>query len=343
MRRQLIKDALIKYTCGGFAASVPFFLIAVLLVMLVFAWPSILFNGWHFFGSIPWNEGNLYSGATVTHNGITAPKGAQYGMLVFLVGTLLTSLVALVIAIPLSLGAALFLSEIAPKRVSAVIGSLVELLSGVPSVVFGLWGFEVIAPLVRSDIGPFLDRILGFIPLFRGPVGTGVGLLSSGIVLAAMIIPIITAVSRDVLRNVPWDLREQGIAMGITRWELIRTIVLPYGRSGITGAVALGLGRALGETMAVLMVSGSAVNYLPRNIYSPVGTMAANIVALLDSAMTDPTGMALHALAEIALVLFVVTLIVNILVPIVARGMVRISSILPASAAGGGPGAGGSR
>ncbi len=331
VRRRLIKDALVRYTCGGFAASAPLFLVAVLAVMFVFAWPSILFNGWRFLWSIPWNVGNLYSGATVAHNGITAPKGAEYGMLVFLVGTLLTSLVALIIAIPLSLGAALFLNEVAPKRVAGVIGALVELLSGVPSVVFGLWGFEVVAPLVRSDLGPFLVRILGFVPFLRGPVGTGVGLLSSGIVLAAMIIPIITAVSRDILRNVPWELREQGIAMGITRWELIRSIVLPYARGGITGAVALGLGRALGETMAVLMVSGSAVNYLPHNIYSPVGTMAANIVALLDSAMTDPTGMATHALAEIALVLFLVTLAVNLLVPVLARGMVRLSSMLPNS------------
>ncbi len=329
MRRRLIKDALIRSACGIFAASAPFFLIAVLLVMLVFAWPSILFNGARFLWSVPWSVGDLYSGATIVHNGITAPKGAEYGMLVFLVGTLLTSCVALVIAIPLSLGAALFLSEIAPRRVASLLGALVELLSGVPSVVFGLWGFEVVAPLVRSGIGPVLTRALGFIPLFRGPVGTGVGLLSAGIVLAAMVIPIITAVSRDVLQNVPRDLREQGIAMGITRWELIRTIVLPHARSGINGAVALGLGRALGETMAVLMVSGSAVNYLPRTVYSPVGTMAANIVALLDSAMTDSTGMALHALAEIALVLFVVTLVVNILVPVVARGMVRLSALLP--------------
>lgn len=331
MRRRIIRDALIRYTCGGFAASVPLFLLAVLVVMSVFAWPSIIFNGWRFFWSIPWSIGNLYSGATIVHHGIAAPKGAEYGMLVFLVGTLSTSFLALIIAIPISLGTALFLNEVAPKPVAGVVGSLVELLSGVPSVVFGLWGIEVVAPLVRQAVGPFLVRVLGFIPFFGGPVGTGVGLLSSAIVLAAMIIPIITAVSRDVLRNVPWELREQGIAMGITRWELIRSIVLPYARGGITGAVALGLGRALGETMAVLMVSGSAVNYLPRNIYSPVGTMAANIVALLDSAMTDPTGMAVHALAEIALVLFVVTLVVNLLVPIVARGMVRLSSMLPNS------------
>ena len=329
MRTRSIKDRMIEHTCGLLAASVPILLVLVLAIVFVSAWPSIRYNGWGFLASTAWNQGNLYSNATTTHHGFTAPHGASYGMLVFLVGTLLTSLLALVIALPFALGTALFLTELAPKRLVAPIGTMVELLAGVPSVVFGLWGFEIVAPAVKKAVGPFLAHLLGFIPFFAGPVGTGVGLLSSGIVLAIMILPIITSVSRDLFRNVPNDAREQALAMGITRWELIRTIVVPYARNGIVGAVALGLGRAMGETMAVLMVSGSAINYLPQNIYSPVGTMAANIVALLDSAMTDPTGMAVNALAELALVLFVLTFVVNALVPIVARGMVRLSSALP--------------
>lgn len=331
MRTRSFKEWIIEHTCGLFAVSVPLLLLIVVVIVAVSAWPSIRYNGFSFFTTLDWNQGNLYSGATTTHNGFTAPHGAHYGMLVFLVGTLLTSVVALIIAVPLSLGIALFLTEVAPRRVVGPIGTMVELLAGVPSVIFGLWGFEVVAPLVRSDIGPFLKHVLGFIPIFAGPVGTGVGLLSASIVLAIMVIPIITSVSRDLFRNVPVDARQQALALGVTRWELIRTIVLPYARSGIVGAIGLGLGRALGETMAVLMVSGSALNYLPKNIYSPVGTMAANIVALLDGAMTDPTGMAVHALAELALVLFVVTLIVNLLVPIAARGMVQMSSIMPAA------------
>jgi len=323
------RENLIRVTSGLCAASGLFSLVAVLGVMFVFAWPSILFNGWHFLWGIPWSTGNLYGTALVTHNGVQAPQGAQYGMLVFLAGTLLTSLIALVVAVPVSLSVAVFLTEVAPPRLSGVAGALVELLAGVPSVVFGLWGVEVVAPLLRRGPEHFLVRTLGFIPWFAGPVGTGVGLLSAGLVLAVMIIPIIAAISRDVLARVPRDLKEQGLALGITRWELVRFILLPHAKSGIVAAVVLGLGRAMGETMAVLMVSGSAVNILPRNIYSPVGTMAANIVSLLDSAMSDSTGMAVHALAELSLALFVITLVVNLLVPVVTRGVSLITGTLP--------------
>ncbi|HUW66042.1 MAG TPA: phosphate ABC transporter permease subunit PstC [Spirochaetia bacterium] len=323
------RESLIRATSGICAASALFFLFAVLAVMFVFAWPSIIFNGWHFLWGVPWSIGNLYGGNFVVHNGIEAPQGAEYGMLVFLVGTVLTSLIALVVAVPVSLGVAVFLTEVAPARLAAAVGVLVELLSGVPSVVFGLWGVEVVAPLVGHGLGIFLTRTLGFIPFFAGPVGTGVGLLSAGLVLAVMIIPIIAAISRDILARVPRDMKEQGLALGVTRWELVRTIVLPYARSGIIGAVVLGLGRAMGETMAVLMVSGSAINILPHNVYSPVGTMAANIVALLDSAMTDSTGMAVHALAELALALFMITLIVNLLVPVVTSGVNIIAGTVP--------------
>jgi len=336
MRFRIIRDSLSRYACGFLAASVPLFLAAVLLIVVASAWPAIMFNGWHFLYTLPWSVGNEYGSATMTVNGFLAPKGAEYGMLVFFVGTLLTSLIALIIAVPVSIAAALFLSEVAPRRIAGPLGTLVELLAGVPSVVFGLWGIEVVAPAVKNSIGPVLSHLFGFIPAFRGPVGTGVGLLSSGIVLAIMIIPIITAVSRDVIENLPDEVRHQGYALGATRSEVIGAIILPYARNGIIGAITLGLGRALGETMAVLMVSGSALNYLPGNIYSPVGTMAANIVALLDSAMIDPTGMAVHALAELALVLFILTFIVNALVPIVAGGVVRISSMLPTAAEFGG-------
>ncbi len=336
MSLRFFKDSFARYTCGALAASVPLLLFAVLAIVFISALPSIRFNGWHFFVSIPWNVGNVYGGATVTVHGVTAPKGAQYGMLVFFVGTLLTSLVALVVAVPVSLAAAILLAEVFPKRPAAAVGTVIELLAGVPSVVFGLWGIEVVAPAVRTTIGPILAHLFGFIPIFHGRIGTGVGLLSAGIVLAIMIVPIITSISRDVLAAVPDDVRFQGYALGATRWEVIKSIVLPQARNGIIGAITLGLGRALGETMAVLMVSGSAVNYLPAYIFSPVGTMAANIVALLDSALVDPTGMAVHALAELALVLFMLTFAVNALVPVVTGGVVKLAATLPAGARRGG-------
>lgn len=324
-RRTSTRERIIRATSGVSAASGLFFLVAVLGVMFIFALPSIIFNGWHFLWGVPWNIGNLYGGHMVVRHGIQAPQGAQYGMLVFLVGTLLTSLIALVVAVPVSVGVAVFLTEVAPARIATAVGVLVELLAGVPSVVFGLWGVEVVAPLVRGGLGVFLSRALGFIPLFAGPVGTGVGLLAAGLVLAIMVIPIIASISRDVLSRVPPEMKEQGLALGATRWEVVRTILLPHAKNGIIAAVVLGLGRAMGESMAVLMVSGSAVGVLPHNIYSPVGTMAANIVSLLDSAMTDSTGMAVHALAELALALFVITLVVNLLVPVVTRGVSMLS------------------
>lgn len=308
---------------GLSAASVLLFLLGILGVLLVFAWPSILYNGLHFFTRLTWNLGNLYGAVVPGPHGTRAPRGAEYGLLVFLVGTLLSSLIALVIAVPIAVGVAVFLTEYAPPGVGRAVSTLVELLSGVPSVVYGLWGLLVVVPLIQHVLGPWLSRVFGFIPFFRGPVGTGQGLLASGLLLAIMVIPIIAAVSRDVLAEVPRDLKEQGWALGITKGEVIRYVVLPEARTGIVGGIILGLGRALGETMAVLMISGNALNYLPHNLYSPISTMAATIVAQLDSAMTDPTGMAIHALAEIALVLFVITLAVNMLVPLVMRGVQR--------------------
>ncbi len=318
--RRFWQEAAMRWGSGLFALSVPFFLLAMLTVLLVSAWPSILYNGWGFFHRIPWDMGNLYTRQVVVHHGVTAPPGAAYGMLVFLVGTLATSVLALVLAVPVALGVAVYLTQFAPRNLTGLLSSLVELLSGVPSVVYGLWGWTVVVPLVGGVLGPWLARLFAGVPFLRGPVGTGEGLLTAGLVLAVMVIPIIAAISRDVLAQVPGELKEQGRSLGVTDWELIWHLLLPYARPGILGAVVLGLGRALGETMAVLMISGNALNYLPGNLYSPVGTMAATIVAQLDSAMTDPTGMAVHALAELALVLFAITLLVNVLVPLVMRG-----------------------
>jgi phosphate transport system permease protein len=293
-------------------------LLAVAMIILVQSIPSIRLMGWHFITTINWNIGNTY-GAMVTHNGVSAPVGATYGALPFIVGTLAASIIALIIAIPISIFTAIILAYKVRGVIKTVLSIVVELLAGIPSVVIGLWGIMVLVPWVAHSFGPFLTVLGGIIPFFKGPVGSGMGLLTSGLVLALMVIPIITATARDLLQQVPTLYQEGGIGLGMTSWEVVRLICLPYVKDGLIGGIALGWGRALGETMAVLMVSGSAINYLPHNIYSPISTMAAVIADQLDSAQTDASHMAIHAIAELALVLMVLTLVTNLLARLLIR------------------------
>jgi phosphate transport system permease protein len=193
------------------------------------------------------------------------------------------------------------------------ISFFVELLAAIPSVVFGLWGYVVLIPFLSNHLFPILVKTLGFIPIFAGPSGSGYGLLTAGIVLSMMIVPLITATLRDALVSQPKAMRESAMALGATRFEMMWRVILPGTSKVLIGATFLALGRALGETMAVLMVSGNALNYLPQNIYAPVSTMAAFIVSQLDSALEDPSGMAVRSLAEIALVLCVISVIINAL------------------------------
>ncbi|SIS65427.1 phosphate ABC transporter permease subunit PstC [Alicyclobacillus vulcanalis] len=300
------------------AASPAVFLVAIALIVFVESVPTLRFMGVHFLTETRWDMGNLY-GAMVHKNGITAPAGASYGALVFIAGTLLSSIIALIIAVPVSVGTALILAYQVRGPLGFLLNILVELLAGIPSVVIGLWGILVLVPWIAADFAPFLKSLLGFVPFFGGQTGTGYSLLASGIVLAMMIVPIITATTRDLLQQVPLLAREGGLGIGMTSWEVIRFIALPYIREGFIGAVALGWGRAMGETMAVLMVSGNATNILPHNLYSPISTMAAFIANQLDSAETDASGMAVHALSELALLLLAITLATNLL----ARWLVR--------------------
>lgn len=233
------------------------------------------------------------------------PAQEEFGALPFIYGTVVSSLLALVISVPVSLGIAIFLVEQAPKRVAKPIAFMVELLAAIPSVVYGLWGIFVLAPFIREDLGPVLQNYLGFVPLFQGRV-TGIGMLTAGIILALMITPIITAVVRDVLEAVPTTQREAALALGATSWETT-LIVLGNAASGIAGAVVLGLGRAIGETMAVTMVIGNSPQ-ISASLFEPANTIASLLAANFAEA-TDRTY--LSALIEIGLVLFLVTFAVN--------------------------------
>ncbi len=235
------------------------------------------------------------------------PAQEEFGALPFIYGTVVSSLIALVLAVPISLGIAIFLVEQAPKRIAQPIAFMVELLAAIPSVVYGLWGIFVLAPFIRNYLGPPLQDYLGWLPLFQGRL-TGIGMLTGGIILALMITPIVTAVVRDVLEAVPTTQREAALALGATKWETT-TIVLGNAASGIAGAVVLGLGRAIGETMAVTMVIGNSPQ-ISASLFEPANTIASLLAANFAEA-TDK--IYLSALIEIGLVLFLVTFVVNAL------------------------------
>jgi len=234
------------------------------------------------------------------------PVAENFGALPFVFGTLVSSAIALIISVPLGVGVAIFLSELAPRKVSDVCSFLIELLAAIPSVVYGLIGVFVLVPVMREHIQPFLIKTLGFLPLFRGPA-YGVGMLTAGIVLAIMIVPFITTISREIFMSVPAPLKESAMALGATHWEVVRLAVLPYARSGIAGSVFLALGRALGETMAVTMVIGNRPE-IAASLLAPGYTMAAVLANEFTEATSD---LYVHTLIQIGLVLFAITILVN--------------------------------
>lgn len=247
------------------------------------------------------------------------PVAEQFGALPLIFGTLLSSALALLIAVPLSLGVAIYLTEFAPMAIRRPVTFLIGLLAAIPSVVYGLWGIFVLIPFLRAAVFPFLRDAFGFLPFFQGPI-YGPSMLSASIILAIMVMPYIMSVSREVLHAVPESQREAALALGATRWEAVRTAVLPYARSGILGAVILGLGRALGETMAVTMLIGNR-HEIATSLFAPGYTMAAAIANEFSEAVGD---LHLSALAYVAFLLFVVTVLVNaaarLLIWRVARG-----------------------
>jgi len=254
------------------------------------------------------------------------PVAEEFGALPLIVGTLTSSLIALVIAVPLSLGVAIYLTEFSPRFLRQPVAFVIELLAAIPSVVYGLWGIFVLIPILRQYVFPFLRDTLGFLPLFQGPI-YGPSMLAASIILAIMVMPFIMSVTREVLLAVPASQREAALALGATRWEAVVTAIIPYAKSGIIGAVILGLGRALGETMAVTMLIGNS-NVISASLFAPGYTMAAVIANEFSEAATD---MHFAALAYVALVLFLVTVLVN--------GLARLLIWRVAGKASGGKGA----
>ena len=285
-------------------------LVVIVSFLVIYAWPAVRLNGYQFLLENSWNLGNLYANP-ITYHGQQIMPGARYGILFLIVGTLLSTAIALLIAIPVGVGAAMFLAEGVPHFLRSWVSFFVELLAAIPSVVYGLWGYVVVIPFLGHHVFPLMAKWFGFVPFFGGPTGSGYGLLTSGFVLFLMIVPLITATLRDAIVSQPVFLREGAVALGASHFETLWTVLIPATRRVLIGSSILATGRALGETMAVLMVSGNALNYLPTNIYTPISTMASFIVSQLDSALTDPTGMAVRSLAEVALVLCVISIIVN--------------------------------
>ncbi|MEG8946098.1 phosphate ABC transporter permease subunit PstC [Rosettibacter firmus] len=233
------------------------------------------------------------------------PVAEIYGALPSIYGTLVSSFLALLIAVPLSIGVAIYLSELAPDWLEKPLSFLVELLAGIPSIVYGLWGVFVLVPWLRSEVQPFLFEHLGFLPFFRGPM-YGFSILAAAIILSIMVLPIITSISRDIMKSVPSIQKEAALALGATKWEATK-IVLMNSKSGMLGATMLGLGRAIGETMAVTMVIGNRP-LISSSLFDPAYTMASIIANEFTEATSD---LYLSALIELALILFFITIIIN--------------------------------
>lgn len=275
----------------GFAVCVPLLLLLVLLEVALAGWPALSQFGFGFLTSSEWD-----------------PVRGNFGAAAAIFGTLVTSILALVIATPLALGVAIFLSEYAPRWLRQPLAFFVDLLAAIPSVVYGLWGIFVLVPLLRQYVIPFLrDTLhLSVIPLFSGP-SWGNSVFAAGIILAIMVLPYISSVSREVLLAVPRSQREAALALGATRWEMIQKAVLPFAKSGIIGGIILGLGRALGETMAVTMLIGNA-HEISASLFAPGYTMASLIANEFSEASGD---LHLSALMAVGFVLLLLTLVVN--------------------------------
>ncbi|HLQ56280.1 MAG TPA: phosphate ABC transporter permease subunit PstC [Streptosporangiaceae bacterium] len=281
-------------------ASIVLILLAGMLVRTTWAaMPAFRHSGIGFVTGNDWN-----------------PNVGHFGGLSFIYGTLLSSIIALVLAVPVSVLIAVFLSEVAPPRIATPLGYVVDLLAAVPSVVYGLWGVFVLVPFLAQYVWQPLSNNLGFIPLFS-QFASGRDFATAGLILALMITPIISAVCREVFRTVPADEREAALALGATRWEMIRMAVLPRSRSGLVAAVMLGFGRAVGETIAVAYLIGGVPNQITGHLFHQGSTVAANIALQFNEAASVPLFKA--ALIGLGVVLFVITLIINVAARLIIR------------------------
>jgi phosphate transport system permease protein len=284
---------------------------AVVVLVILIGWElwvgsslAIKKFGFHFLATSTWD-----------------PVAEQFGALPFIYGTLVSSAIALIIAVPLGIATAAYLTELAPLWIRQPLTSLIEMLAAIPSVILGLWGVFVMVPWLRDYPFPFLKHYFGWIPLFTGPI-YGPCMFAGGIILAIMILPIITSVSREILRSVPDLQREAAYALGATRWEATRIAVLSYAKKGLFGAVILGLGRALGETLAVTMVIGNTPQIV-ASLFKPGYTLASVLANEFTEATTDTY---LGALFEIGLVLFGITILVNLLAQVLLRTIATTSA-----------------
>jgi phosphate transport system permease protein len=289
LRRLTSGDEIAHLITLLFAASI--LLITCLLVYQLWIKSEVARDkfSWHFFFTSVWD-----------------PVFGQFGALPFIYGTLVTSVLALLIAVPLGLGAAIFLAELDPRRISDGLAFLIDLLAAVPSVIYGLLGIFIVVPVMREKIGPALKATFGYLPFFQGP-NYGVGFLTAGIVLAIMVVPFIISVSREILMIVPGDQREAALALGATRWESTWRVVVPFAKTGILGSIFLALARALGETMAVTMVIGNDPK-ISASLFAP----GYSIAAVIANEFSEATGdLYIHSLVLLGLVLFLLTFILN--------------------------------
>lgn len=281
-------DIVFRGLTAGFATGIALLFLALLTVLWRESWPAIDKFGLSFLVSLDWN-----------------PVTVKFGALIPIVGTLVSTFLALLFAVPLSLGIALFLAELAPHWLRAPFGTAIELLAAIPSIVYGMWGLFVLSPLMADHVQPWLQEHSFGLPLFAGPT-MGIGMLTAALVLTLMIIPFIASVSRDVFLMVPIHLKEAAYGMGCTTWEVVRDIMIPYGKKGIVGAVLLGMGRALGETMAVTFVIGNAY-HLSWSLFAPGNSIASTLA----NEFTEADGTVyLASLIELGLVLFLITFVV---------------------------------
>ena len=305
MRRQRIQDFLFHKTTMFFALSVLLVLVGIIVSLIQGAWPAFQHFGPGFITRVEWD-----------------PVNDEYGAMIAIFGTVVSAAIALVIAFPISFGIALFLTEICPAWLRRPLGTAVELLAGVPSIIYGMWGLFVFAPLFADYVQPALKATLGNVPgigvLFQGPT-MGIGILTAGLILSIMIIPFIASVMRDVFEVVPAVLKESAYGLGCTRWEVVRKIVLPYTKTGVVGGVMLGLGRALGETMAVTFVIGNAHN-LKWSLFAPGNSIASTLANEFAEAQTP---LHVSSLFALGLILFVITFTVLSLAKFMLIGMTR--------------------